>query len=207
MSGQRNEREKIAVLDQDPLRRHRLVKCLNAVACAFPLASVYELLHPVPQDALLFVHDEENSVRHVVEALAEVGEWLPIVAYSEAATPRDVVSALRGGAIDYLDLTARPWSLQQFVRDVRARANEHAGWAEASMTARRKLSQLSAREREIFDAVLSGNSNHCIAARLGISPRTVECHRANALKKIGASNTASAASVFREAEMLRVGFA
>ena len=47
---------------------------------------------------------------------------------------------------------------------------------------------LTAREREVLDLVISGLTNVKIAARLSISPRTVEIHRANMLRKLGLLN-------------------
>jgi DNA-binding NarL/FixJ family response regulator len=49
--------------------------------------------------------------------------------------------------------------------------------------------RLSAREREVLAAGLTARG---VAARLGLSPRTVENHRARILEKLGAANTAAA---------------
>jgi two-component system, LuxR family, response regulator FixJ len=50
--------------------------------------------------------------------------------------------------------------------------------------------QLTPREREVLAAVISGASNKEAGRRLGISPRTVEVHRARIMAKLGAKNTA-----------------
>lgn len=47
---------------------------------------------------------------------------------------------------------------------------------------------LTTREREIFQLMAEGYSNKDIAARLSISPRTVETHRANFMRKLGLSS-------------------
>jgi DNA-binding CsgD family transcriptional regulator len=44
------------------------------------------------------------------------------------------------------------------------------------------------REREVLDQLLQGLHNRDIAVHLGISPRTVEVHRARILAKLGARN-------------------
>ncbi len=49
-----------------------------------------------------------------------------------------------------------------------------------------QLSQLTERERQIFDAVISGHRSKEIARMLGVSPRTVDAHRSNILRKTGA---------------------
>ncbi|WP_051383452.1 LuxR C-terminal-related transcriptional regulator [Bradyrhizobium sp. WSM3983] len=52
------------------------------------------------------------------------------------------------------------------------------------------LQQLTPRERVVLRELLEGNSSKRVARKLGISPRTVEFHRANIIRKLGARNTA-----------------
>jgi DNA-binding CsgD family transcriptional regulator len=49
---------------------------------------------------------------------------------------------------------------------------------------------LTKREREVLDLISDGYSNKQGALRMGISPRTFESHRAEAMRKLGARNTA-----------------
>jgi DNA-binding CsgD family transcriptional regulator len=49
---------------------------------------------------------------------------------------------------------------------------------------------LTKREREVLDLISEGCSNKQGALRMGISPRTFESHRAEAMRKLGARNTA-----------------
>lgn len=53
-----------------------------------------------------------------------------------------------------------------------------------------KLATLTARERMIFDQIIAGASSKELGGRLGISSRTVDFHRTNILRKLGAKNTA-----------------
>ena len=53
-----------------------------------------------------------------------------------------------------------------------------------------RLESLSEREREIFQLVAEGRSNKDIAELLGVSPTTVETHRAHILQKLDVHNTA-----------------
>jgi two-component system response regulator FixJ len=50
-----------------------------------------------------------------------------------------------------------------------------------------RLAQLTTREREVFDAIVTGESNKAAALKLGISPRTVEIYRANVMTKMQAA--------------------
>ncbi|MFT5050144.1 MAG: FixJ family two-component response regulator, partial [Chlamydiales bacterium] len=49
---------------------------------------------------------------------------------------------------------------------------------------------LSKREREVLEIVVAGHSNKIVAERLGISTKTIEVHRAHAMKKMKARNLA-----------------
>ena len=55
---------------------------------------------------------------------------------------------------------------------------------------REGFEHLSRRQRQVVDAVVSGKSNKIIAYDLGLSTRTVELHRANAMAKLGVANVA-----------------
>ena len=52
------------------------------------------------------------------------------------------------------------------------------------------LARLTQREREVLAEITGGASNKEAGRRLGISPRTIEVHRASIMDKLGAKNTA-----------------
>ncbi len=54
----------------------------------------------------------------------------------------------------------------------------------------RGFAQLTPREREVLQLISNGQSNKEAGLQLGISPRTVEVHRARVMEKLGAHNTA-----------------
>ena len=53
-----------------------------------------------------------------------------------------------------------------------------------------RLAALTPRERSILDAIAAGLGNKAIARQLDLSPRTVEVHRANIMRRAGAGNVA-----------------
>jgi len=55
---------------------------------------------------------------------------------------------------------------------------------------RRLIEQLSAREREVLRGLLDGRTSKEIAVSLDISPKTVDVHRANVVKKMGVTSSA-----------------
>jgi FixJ family two-component response regulator len=54
----------------------------------------------------------------------------------------------------------------------------------------RGFTQLTPREREVLQLITNGQSNKEAGRELGISPRTIEVHRARVMEKLGAKNTA-----------------
>ncbi|MCH6588854.1 MAG: DNA-binding response regulator, partial [Proteobacteria bacterium] len=59
---------------------------------------------------------------------------------------------------------------------------------ELAADAAHRMEQLTPREREVLDHLVVGHSNKAIAAKLAISPRTVEVHRARVMEKMHAQS-------------------
>ena len=78
---------------------------------------------------------------------------------------------------------AIPWSAEEL--EGRSRAAQGAGPGRAA-------NALSGREREVLGLLAAGLTSKEVARRLGLSPKTVENHRARVLEKLGAVNTAAA---------------
>src|SRR5690606_21891266 len=69
------------------------------------------------------------------------------------------------------------------------------GLRRRSLDAADRLFSLSPREREVLRVLAKGKANKVVARELAISPRTVEIHRANIMRKLGAENVIGAARV------------
>lgn len=96
------------------------------------------------------------------------------------------VEAMRLGAVDFIE---KPFKYKDFVAVVegvlerQAKANQEKNWRSEALN---RLAALSERERQVLEGLVDGKANKQIAYDLGISPRTVEVHRANLMTKMGA---------------------
>jgi FixJ family two-component response regulator len=115
---------------------------------------------------------------------------LPVVIVSGRGEVALAVQAMRDGAVDFLQ---KPVSDRMLIDTVRRalRRSEVSSEIEAERDhVKERVARLTPREREIMAMVASGLANKEIAARLTISQRTVENHRARVMHKMEARSLA-----------------
>jgi two-component system response regulator FixJ len=106
---------------------------------------------------------------------------LPVIATSLTPVPNSIiVEAMRLGAIDILEL---PCSEDEIVRKVSGALEVDGSLKQRRDARARKLATLSDREHQVLELLLEAATVQQIANRLGISPKTVEKHRANIMQK------------------------
>jgi RNA polymerase sigma factor (sigma-70 family) len=109
---------------------------------------------------------------------------LPIVvftAHGDVATAR---AALKNGAFDFLEKPVDEEMLLEVLRNALRVDRERRSAATERSTSSQRRDRLTEREREILKLLTVGHSNREIAAQLGISPRTVEVHKARIMEKL-----------------------
>lgn len=122
----------------------------------------------------------------LLERLKIEGGGPPAIMITAHADIRLAVRAMKAGAMAFLE---KPIQYDELVvnieRALQLRRNSAALSSLRAATARR-IAALTSRERQVVEMVVEGNPNKQIAYVLGISQRTVETHRATAMKKLGA---------------------
>lgn len=118
--------------------------------------------------------------------LHEIGTELPVIVISGHADVASAVRSMKLGAFDFVQKPCDPAVLLATVRAALAHDAECRAQRTPHTQARQRLALLSARERDVFEGVIAGLRNKCIAAGLGIAESTVEVHRRHLMSKLGA---------------------
>ena len=154
----------------------------QAFGCAEDFLRVYQ-----PSWAgclLLDVRMPGMSGLELQESLRQQSLALPVIIMTAHGYIATVRTALRSGAVDFLEKPVDPDALLGAIRtalDADAARRRAALDAEGT---RQRLSVLTARERQVMELVAKGCHNREIATTLGISPRTVEVHKARVMEKL-----------------------
>lgn len=111
---------------------------------------------------------------------------VPLIVVTGHGDVQLAVSAMRAGACDFLE---KPVEDEQLIASI-CRALTDGRRARQSVQQRHEATELLAnltdRERQVLDRLVLGMSNKLVAYELGISPRTVETHRARLQTKLKA---------------------
>jgi len=143
-----------------------------------------------PQCVLIDVHLPGCSGLDLLKQIDAQHYPAPILVISGLGDIPTAVEAIRSGALDFIEKPFEPGAVVARVRDA------IRGWQK--MGADENLlvrdfpghERLTTRELEVLGRIAQGASNKEVGRELGISPRTVEVHRARIMEKLGAKNAA-----------------
>ena len=191
-------RGEIFVVDDDPAVRETLSIVLSAagyqVICfADGTALLAVARSRIPACILLDVHIPGRSGLDILKELHGEDYPAPIFIISGQGDIAMAVSAIKSGALDFIEKPFRGSEIVARLEEAigayaRRRAeNSASSIASLHLPGREPLTR---REREVLEQFTSGATNKEAGRHLGISPRTIEDHRANIMKKLGARNAA-----------------
>lgn len=127
------------------------------------------------------------------------GSAIPLMLITGHGDISMAVAAMKAGAIDFLE---KPFEADELLASIAAALPAASGGtAKGSETSRQLLQKLTSREYEVLERLVSGKSNKEVAAQLGISPRTVEFHRAHVMEKMAAKGLPELVRIWLSADL------
>jgi two-component system, LuxR family, response regulator FixJ len=122
--------------------------------------------------------------------LAREGYQLPVIIITGHGDVGMAVKAMRAGAMDFIE---KPFHDEDLLCSIQ-RALEVDQRQRLSRAARAdilvRVADLTPREHEVMGMVTDGKANREIAVALGVTPKTVEAHRARVMEKMRAESLA-----------------
>jgi two-component system response regulator FixJ len=134
----------------------------------------------------------------VQQALQDHGVALPVVIMTGHGDIGLAVRAMKSGAVDFIEKPFEKEELLEALEEGFDRLSRKDAAADRAKDAIVRMQALTPRERDVLDGLAKGLPNKTIAYDLGISPRTVEIHRANLMHKLHVKSLS---------EALRIAFA
>jgi two-component system, LuxR family, response regulator FixJ len=185
----------VFIVDDDASVRSALSIVLNAEGFATTSFAdgesfLAEARTRTPECVLIDVHLPGCSGLDLLKQIDAQHYPAPILIISGLGDIPTAVEAIRNGALDFIEKPFEPGSVVARVRDA------IRGWQ--TMAANENLlvrdfpghERLTTREHEVLGRIAQGASNKEAGRELGISPRTIEVHRARIMEKLGAKNAA-----------------
>jgi len=198
MAEQTTSRGEIFVVDDDAAVRDTLSMVLSAggydVICFADGAALLAVARSrTPACILLDVHIPGKSGLDILRELHGEDYPAPIFMISGQGDIPMAVNAIKYGALDFIEKPFRGSEIVERLNEAigafarRQKENATPKIGSLHFPGREPLTR---REREVLEQFTAGASNKEAGRSLGISPRTIEDHRANIMKKLGARNAA-----------------
>lgn len=122
----------------------------------------------------------------LLQKMAESNIRVPVVMMTGFGEVATAVKAMKAGAADFLEKPLDEAELLTILNRLVANSHVSAELEELKAQGQARLSRLTGREHDVFKGLVVGKTNKGIALDLGISPRTVEIHRARVMEKLEA---------------------
>lgn len=186
----------VYVVDDETIIRRSIVMLLSEAGydCR-PFAGGPDLIEALaylqPGCILLDVNMPEMSGLEVQDRINIMRSDMAVIFMTGIGDVPMAVRAIKKGAVNFIEKPFEDNRLVDMVDEAQSRLNLRIEASSRSMEAAARLATLTPREMDVVRGLLDHGSNKSVAYGLQLSPRTVEMHRANIMRKVGARNFAS----------------
>ena len=188
-----NDRTVVYVIEDSVHLRAEISHSLNGLGIRSVVFNDVGELPAKIDRAVVFMFRHESTCRAEIDAYrADRAPVSAKVEFSCNAGFEKAVAAIRGGASDFVVWPSEPALLDRAVRRAEEDLRRNQPAKAMGGRAKEKVAMLTSRERQVLGDVIDGCTTERIAAKLAISPRTVDIHRRNVLSKLNVRNTAQA---------------
>ena len=184
------QKETVFIVDDDAAVRDSIQELVESVGLqaegyASALAFLDAFQPSRPGCLVLDVRMAEMSGLALQQKLNELEANIPVIILTGHGDVPMAVQAMKAGAVDFIQ---KPYREQALLDSINAALALDTAARHLSNTAddlEQRLAALTEREQEVLNQILSGSTSKEIARMLAVSPRTVETHRHNLLRKLG----------------------
>jgi two-component system response regulator FixJ len=131
----------------------------------------------------------------VQQALHDKGVALPVIIMTGHGDVGLAVKAMKAGAVDFIEKPFAKETLLSSLEEGFGRLSRDEATEDRKKDAEVRIQALTPRERDVLEGLAQGLPNKTIAYDLGISPRTVEIHRANLMTRLGVRSLSEALKI------------
>lgn len=185
----------VFITDDDEAVRDSLAALLDAAGFKVEaFGTGEELLDRLDSESrgclILDVRMPGLSGLEVQAKIAELHNSMPVIMITGHGDLAMAVQSMKDGAFDFIEKPFDEDTISQSIHAAMSKSTETEAASTLVAGIENSLTRLTTREREVLEELVAGNLNKIIAFNLGISPRTVEIHRARVMEKMQARNLA-----------------
>jgi len=179
--------------DDDSVRDSLQALLISAGFAVSTFASARDFLAAVSEPSGCLIADIRMPDMDGLELQQEIlrrGYPISVIVITGHGDVPLAVRAMKAGAIDFIEKPFDDESLLSSVRRAVDLGHQKQDAAAETQAALKLLSLLTPRERSVMEQLVAGRPNKIAAHELGISPRTIEIHRANIMDKLNVRSVA-----------------
>jgi two-component system response regulator FixJ len=190
------ESQSVYIVDDDAAVRDALsilVKSVNLYAKEYSSADQFLAEYDPQRPGCLITDVYMPGIDGVAlqKRLTDMGSQIPMIIMSGHGDIPLAVNMIRNGALNFIEKPFSNHQMLEYIQQALKLDNERRSTANKSDQSQKYYATLTPREKEVLEYLISGVSNKVIAARMSISPRTIETHRANVLRKMNSESVVS----------------